>query len=214
MLFVLDDPQKLRNPADNDPEEVFYIEDDSVDPIGDVEKHIELCINGEISIQVELEYDSKITGSCIEVHEEAMLKESEFENQKEEVRKYALEGNYDKWASVMPRSQTLDYIINCRMYVWKNGMRNSALAFSMANNYQAYALEYEHQKKDANTMLCLYMDSIKWCELALIMRPDDVKIQKYLLTRYKDIAGSARISKDYRKKAERVYKAMEIYYGL
>ena len=29
-----------------------------------------------------------------------------------------------------------------------------------------------------------------------------------------EIAGSGRISKDYREKAERVYKAMEAYYGL
>ena len=76
---MLEDPQKLCNPADNDPEEVFYIEDDSVDPIGDVERHIELCINGEISIQVELEYDSEITGSCMKVNEEAILKESDYE---------------------------------------------------------------------------------------------------------------------------------------
>lgn len=214
MLFVLEEPQKPRDPANNDTEEVFYIKDDSVDPIRDVGDHIKSCINRKISIQVELEYDSEITGSNMEVYSEAILAEIEFVGQMERAKEYAKEGNYEKWASAMPSSQTLDYIIDRRKCLWKRGMRDSALAFSMANNYQAYALEYEHQKKDANTMLCLYMDSIKWCELALSMRPDDEKIQKYLRTRYKDIAGSSRISKDYREKAEKVYKAMEAYYGL
>ena len=63
MLFVFEEQQKPRDPSNNDTEEVFYIKDDSVDPIRDVGDHIKSCINGKISIQVELEYDSKITGS-------------------------------------------------------------------------------------------------------------------------------------------------------
>lgn len=214
MNFVLDDPQKIRDPANNDPEEVFYIQENSQNPLEDVRNHLNQCADGKIDIQVDLECQSQIEEGVLGAYNEAILQETEFKEQEERAKELLQQNNYQRWVTELPHSKTLDYIIDCRKYAWKNGMQSSALAFSLANNYQEYALEYGCQERDPETMLCLYMDSIKWCELALIRNPDDVKMQKYLMTRYKDIMGSGRIPKLYREKADRVYRAMEIYFGL
>lgn len=123
MKFALDDPQIYRNPANNDFEEIFYIDEMSMDQTADVAQHINELFSGKIKIQVNLEYEGDIQGSLDDICYDVAIEERDFQNQIDIAEKCAEEGFQEKWVSEIPHSKELDDIINKRLYLWRNVIR-------------------------------------------------------------------------------------------
>lgn len=90
---------------------------------------------------------------------------------------------------------------------------NGALAWSLANHKQTYALNYQNQKNlDERSILYFYMSSIKETERSLAFEMDiktKIKRIRYLQGRYKDIADCKVIDDAIRFRALEIYIAID-----
>lgn len=187
---------------------VFYVnvEDSNSDQV--VQEHIRAIINQNF------EDSFTYMASISERNSAAAASEKEaiFYNSITNVKRYAAENNYIRWKEELRHSSELDEIIAIRLALWDSDRRNSYIAFMLANNYQAYALEYRSQRESSNTTLYYYVESILWSEKALAFEwADKEKIFTYIKGRYKDIADFQDVPDSIRLVAQAIYDGMVEY---
>ena len=186
----------------------FYIRDEDFDHRKTVQEHMR-CI-----MRQDNEDTFTYAASISEQRSSAVasMKEELFRDSIKNVKHYAAEGNSIKWRETLMHSSELEDIIEMRLALWNSNRRNSDIAFLLANNYQEYALEYQHQERSADTVLYYYVESIIWSERALSYeQADKGKIFKYIKGRYKDIADYAYAPDSIRKVALAIYNSMGKY---
>lgn len=208
MSFYLDETAYEKFITSEQENSVFYISVDDTDVDQIVQEHIRDIINQNF------EDSFTYMASISERNSAAAASEKEtiFYNSIKNVKSYAAENNYIRWKEELRHSSELDEIITIRLALWDSDRRNSYIAFMLANNYQAYALEYRSQSESSNTTLYYYVESILWSEKALAFEwADKEKIFTYIKGRYKDIADFQDVPDSIRLIAQAIYDGMGEY---
>ena len=143
--------------------------------------------------------------------------ENDFE---EEIQKYKNMEYYDEWKKNAPNSSELDEIISGKRKVattlQKNKIDNYTVWWSLANDYQNYALEYSVQTTDAEKITFYYMKSI-YCCLEVLKFDNDKNVEEliwnYMEQRYKDLLIQDGISQKYREVALEVLDTLDMDAG-
>ena len=143
--------------------------------------------------------------------------ENDFE---EEIQKYKNMEYYDEWKKNAPNSNELDEIISGKRKVattlQKNEIDNYTVWWSLANDYQNYALEYSVQTTDAEKITFYYMKSI-YCCLEVLKFDNDKNVEEliwnYIEQRYKDLLIQDGISQKYREVALEVLDTLDMDAG-
>lgn len=140
---------------------------------------------------------------------------------KEDVFEKAIEGcqsmiYFDDWKKSAPNSTTLDEIIDGKRKLVKilrrNELENYEIWWSLANDYQKYALEYSNQTHDKEKVTYFYFKSIYCCLQALeFQNTEDTNdmIRNYMEARCKDLVLEDGITYDYRTYALQQLNSLE-----
>lgn len=98
----------------------------------------------------------------------------------------------------------------------KNEIDNYTVWWSLANDYQNYALEYSVQTTDAEKITFYYMKSI-YCCLEVLKFDNDKNVEEliwnYMEQRYKDLLIQDGISQKYREVALEVLDTLDMDAG-
>lgn len=93
----------------------------------------------------------------------------------------------------------------------KKGIENYKIWWSLANNYQSYAIEYANQTNEEEKTTYFYLESIYCSMMALEFSNSnevDTMIWKYMVARYNDLMLEDEIVQDYRRFASEVWKLL------
>lgn len=176
----------------------------------------EHCVKEQCVIGLSTYQADTYTYNLSKLEEKAIMraveKETLFEASIIAAKMFAKQNDYTKWSEVLMSSDELDDILEERKAVWDSGKRNAELAWLIANDHQAYALEFEHQTSNENAILYHYVQSIIWAKRS-IMYEDSNKEECfcYIKGRYKDIADCEFISIEYADAAQLIHDAMGEY---
>lgn len=108
-------------------------------------------------------------------------------------------------------SKLLDEVISGREELF-GSYSNGTLAWLLANHYQTYALNYDNQTNDANSILYFYMKSIEYAQKSLEFNMDiDNKNKRinYIKWRFKDINNCEALDINVRTRAGYIFDAIE-----
>lgn len=121
----------------------------------------------------------------------------------------------DEWEEKAPSSEKLDDIIvgkrSLTKILKKKGIENYKIWWSLANNYQSYAIEYANQTNEEEKTTYFYLESIYCSMMALEFSNSnevDTMIWKYMVARYNDLMLEDEIVQDYRRFASEVWKLL------
>lgn len=136
-----------------------------------------------------------------------------FEKEIDDAAEYETE---TEWMENAPHSASLDEYINGREQLNKINIEGKSgcyiLWWYLANDYQNYALEYEHQTNNSQAILYYYVNSIYCCMMALQYINDENvynDVYHYMVKRYHDICqDSLPINPIYKKRAKAIYKKL------
>lgn len=208
MTFYLDDPTLEWVPTPEMVAAVFYVNEDSLNIAAIVKQHMEELLNKNLKDT----YNGYLSSAEESLADEASKQETDFDEKRDFVKKYAAENNYAKWRENLTHSTDLDNIIEKRLKLWESQKRNGTIASLIANNYQDYALEYQRQNRSGHTILSYYIETIIWSELALSYEGTDKEaVFKYIKGRYWDIVTCKAIPEEYRNNAYIIYLEMGQY---
>ncbi|MCB5536407.1 hypothetical protein LIP73_09270 [Dorea longicatena] len=131
-----------------------------------------------------------------------MIDENSFENEIQACKEILY---MDEWKERAPVSEKLDMLIIGKRKLLremeKQQKENYEIWWSLANNYQDYAIEYSNQTKKAEKITYFYMESIYCCLMALEFdntKETDEMITNYMKARYKDLVVEDGTVHDYR----------------
>lgn len=123
----------------------------------------------------------------------------------------------DDWYNIAPHSSLLDSIINGRIKLNEVEQNNVygcyKVWWTLANDYQYYAQEYENQTSNKQAVLYYYSMSIYCCMQAMrydISQTDYNRTFHYMIMRYHDIYRYESIIPDkYKKQSEKIYNVLK-----
>ena len=191
--FILSDPERLKILSNEDEERAFYVTMGQEKTDDEVNEHISSIYNQKKR--------STFLENSIEERFNAKVQKDEdvFLNAIDEAKIYRTQENYEAWKNVIPNSNALESIMEDRELLLtpldediEDMEFDGVLCIRLANNNQLLADEYRRQGGKPETVVCYYVEAIKWTEEGLAYEdiPQEYKTEyySYLKARYKDIA--------------------------